>query len=240
MLITEYKKFIHYGCSYTYGEDSGGDAVDDDSLSYPAHLSRIVGNEYINRARKGSSNDLSFSKLHADILSGEADTNTVIFFNLASISRTIYINKDMNNFINLPEEQYRYMSIIPNYAYPVSFFNKFKIKHYLFQNYVQSYYAQEDIAFQFNLMKNILAARELCKNYDIPIVFVDMACNLHNEQHNKYVDYKKFNIVSPDRDSFAGAVLKEKQYTSKSYHLYSEGYKRIAEMVYAQIRKTDA
>ena len=59
----KYKTFVHYGCSFVFGQDSGGDGINDEALTYPAHLSRLCKNHYVNKAESGQSNDTSFFKL---------------------------------------------------------------------------------------------------------------------------------------------------------------------------------
>ena len=98
--ILTYNTFQHYGCSFTRGWDSGGDDCHDDNLSYPAHLSRIVGNNYVNKGKRGSSNAAIFYRIYDDIKHNRFQPDTVAIVNLSGFYRCSVI-KEINPSIDI-------------------------------------------------------------------------------------------------------------------------------------------
>lgn len=238
--VTEYERFIHYGCSFTHGVDSGGDKIDDDKLSYPAHLSNIIGNNYLNRGIPGGSNDSSFARICADIHNTTFDGDDLIIVNLTKEERTMYFGEKGFAQLEFFDTVFPYNHVFPSHNFSQRWAN--------FHKFLKTYYDQPDEAFYFNTIKNIAAIRDLCKQKKLPVLFTDFFLSIRKEsppwRDNNY--YNQLNTVKLDdivlsnsvkNLSFVDHVLyTNKEHVSKSLHFYSEGYKILAELVYDQIK----
>lgn len=228
---------IHYGCSFTYGQDSGGFEIDDDTLSYPAYLSKMYNTTYTNKGRKGASNSTSFLKLYTDIMNGDVTSNDIVFFNISSLYRTIYMNNKQDNFVLLHGEEWRYQSIIPNYNSPKSFIETFDKSYIMYKKHRDAFYYQNELAFHLELLKNIYSAKSICNENDIEIVFVDLFGDLHKYKHYGYTDYKTINILDISERSFVHYIRKHhRNLISKSEHFESDGYELMAKYVYEKLQ----
>lgn len=237
--MIENKNIIHYGCSFTFGQDSGGDGNDDVLLSYPAHLSKLLLDTTFDiKAEKGDSNDTAFLKLYADIFNKKTTYNDVVFFNITSIYRSVYLNDELTGKIIINDLDWGYQNVLPSYDFN---FDKSKISTQMYENYRNSYFYQSELAFNINIMKNIYSVNTICKEYNIDVYFVDLFGDLRYFVHDRYTEYKKIKIfTAPNKRSLVHYIRHNKQYhnmISKSEHFYSDGYKMIAEIVYNNLIK---
>lgn len=234
--IKDYSTLVHYGCSMAAGFDSAGDNIHDRSMSYPEHLSRIMQNNVINKSLFGSSNDLSYAFLCADILNNSIPSDSVVIFNLTKAHRTQYI---------FAPDQKQEWSGIPVFYIPeekISFLPLPSPEGQDLEKYAQEfkilYMQQHNYVFYMNMIKNITSANELCKQHAIPIAIVDLYGDLNFltmhknnkilEMDNLFTGYK--SIIGMLRDT---SNLND--YTSANLHYYNEGYKLIAQDVYNRI-----
>lgn len=229
MLDFKNKNLAHYGCSFTYGQDSGGDDIDDPNLSHPSHLAKIFSTTYKSNSHKGDSNDTAFLYLYNDIINNKLTSDDIVFFNITSIYRTVYISDEfmINEKISAGGHDWQFHNVLPNYDFNL---NKHICKMY--GDFRSSYYYQSEIIHHLNLLKNINTVKNICNDNNIDVVFVDLFGDLNNYKHYNFVQYKNTEILSIGNRSFVHYVRKHHSDTiSKSHHFYSQGYEQIARYI---------
>lgn len=241
--ILEYDRFVHYGCSFTLGYDSGGTGIHDVDLSYPAHMSRIIGNAYLNRGISSGSNDSAFVRLCVDIHNGtfKGDIfkgDSLIVINLTKPVRTMYYGESGSSKIEFGEHEVNYENVLPNHSLKRRWVNLVK--------FASSYYDQTEEAYYFNTIKNIVAITELCRQQNLPVIFIDLFSDLRTN-HDKDINFfNKFNTIDLSNIvlckneynlCFVNHILRlHQEYLSETKHCTSDGYKFLAETVYDHIK----
>lgn len=220
-----YSKIIHYGCSFTYGVDSGGDEIDDLTLSYPAHLSRKTNIPHVNRANPGASLEQMALIVHEDLQNPDSDIhepNALVIVNLTSHLRIMstvarwresYINKKYFGVCNV------------NPSTPIG------IKPQM-DNILKSFAEEEEWLFYhraYNIINSINNQLTLANK---KFVFVDMLLNINDmEQSFKLHPSIKQNMLTNEVGSFFKSIRFPASFYSKSKHYYSEGYEAMAEII---------
>lgn len=242
--ILDYKTYVHYGCSFTYGQDSGGDGIHDDSLSYPAHLSNIVGNKYDNRASQACSNHRMMYEIFFDIYNNNIPDDSLIIVNLTSIARTTFVDEhpcpdlikdvfpnDIENPYYLENNAYVFYNILSseNLTYPSEIKNRM----------ADAWFGQAFIRHYIDVVMMIKSITMLCNQHNLPVLFTDMHLQLHKalndwlptltmENNVVYEDLQFIDYGGKENVSFAG--------TKDAGHYHSEGYKNIANRIYNNIK----
>lgn len=257
MKLVDYEMIYHYGCGVTAGFDAAGDGMHSIDLSCPAHLSRIIGNKYANRARHGASNDISFMQLFSDFHNRTIQQGSCVIFNLTQPYRTQHISNYEYNAYRKALDARTKTQDKPQHNDPLALKPVIELQNHstnethgyyfnpilansdnildIYEKLKYSYMTQDDIAFYFNIIRNIYAADALSKQYNIPIVFIDFYANLMELNA-----FEKHPISLPNLLFKEKSVIKSNAgvapYRSKSLHYYSDGYKILAQDVYEMIK----
>lgn len=217
--ISDYSILQHYGCSFTFGEDSGGDNINDDSLSYPAHLSRLLGNLYVNKGKRASSNSSIFYKLYNDIENSQIAEDTLVVVNLTNSFRYSLIKEwnrpcdKLSTFLQYNNETYRVLN--------------FNSNHLVNSNVdVTHIFELPDYYFTLESMRSIYSIIGLLNKYEIPYIFLNMLLNKSDSDLAKFTLNPLHNLVSKVPEKFR----------SSSNHFTSKGYKILANNVYEIIK----
>ena len=225
--LTEYNRIVHYGCSFTFGQDSGGDGIHDDTLSYPSFLSKLLNNEYINKGRMGASNFEICSKFWMDIYNKNFDNDTAVIANLTSPFKSSYVKKDCNDFIDprrdivIHDKQVRFYLISP------------WSNHYT--EYRDLHLQQSDLRFYLDTIQAINAMQNLSYQYKIPLLILDMHVGTQLQGWKDF--FPQFDadkhIIRGDRPYFIEGGAES---STPSGHFYATGYENIANKIYKDIK----
>lgn len=232
--ITDYSVFHHYGCSFVDGYDAGGDGIHDKSLSYPVFLQKLVGNDLVNRALSGNSNDMSFNMLCADIINNDIKDDSVVIFNLTNNHRTQYLfdADDFSlNHIQVADTRISFK--------PMPSAGKEKEEHLTI--YKHTYLEQHEFAFYTNTIRNIAAVSGICNYYNIPYIVIDLFADIHwFTKHNQYMLMDDTIINMPEGWSIVSHMQKKltesNKYLSAHKHYYATGYEYMANVIYNRIK----
>lgn len=231
--LFEYDCIVHYGCSFTFGQDSGGDGIHVDELSYPSFLSKLLKNEYVNRAKMGSSNYEIYSRLWIDIHNKNFNKNTAVIVNLTSPFRTCYVYEPIDfidsNDMFVQNKQLRFDTVSTTSNKRIDYRDKFIL--------------QSDLRFYLDTIQTVNAIQNLAYQYKIPLLMLDMHCGTHYQMWKDY--FPEFDadkhMIRRDRP-YCEMVGKENMSgvpTNKGFkigHYYAQGYENIANEIYKDIK----
>ena len=220
-----YNKIIHYGCSFTYGVDSGGDGIDDDKKSYPFYLSEITGIEYINRSNSGSSLSQMSLKVQEDLQNKNNCEGKLAIVNLTSpyriISSVAPWCKSTHNGIDL------YSSNVNSQTY----IDDEKRAHLMDVKKLLAF--EQDWIWHLNGYNTINSVYYQLMSNGIDVVFVDMLYNIQSLYEYFPLGGKISDVMITGEN---GSVLSDakipNEYKSKSKHLYAKGYEMLARHIY--------
>lgn len=223
-----YNHIIHYGCSFTYGVDSGGDGIDDDEKSYPFYLSKITGIPYTNRANSGSSLSQISLKVQEDLQHGNDDEGKLAIVNLTSPYRIISSVapwwKSTHNGIDI------YSSNVNSQTSGVSEERK------NLMNVKKLLSFEEDWIWHLNGYNIINSIYYQLMSNGIDVVFVDMLYDIHRmyEYFPLGKEIKDVVVTGNDKPVRLDANIPI-QFESKSNHLYAKGYEMLAEYIHTRM-----
>ena len=232
-----YKTFIHYGCSFTYGQDSGGDGIDDPDKSYPAYLSKFSNNDFVNRANPGASLEQIALTITQDLNNLNSDIHNDDVLVIINLTSALRIMSSVIRWwtVNINERDLGICNINPvtplNISPQVTDIHKKLIHEKDWVMYFSAYNILNSISNQLEINN---------KNY----IFVDVLLDL-----NQVVDY--FPIHKNTRDKcitfgikgcgivrhIANQGKKYKSFYSKSQHYYATGYRHMAELVFDKLKE---
>lgn len=231
-----YSKFIHYGCSFTYGQDSGGFEIDDPSKSYPAHLGKMTGIDFINRSNKGASLEQIALKILEDLTNPLADIhhdNVLVVINLTSAFR---IMSSLRTWwtSNINDHKFNLCNINPSTSDDISK-EITDIKKKLIY--------EEDWIMYFSAVNIINSICNQLKLHKIDFVFVDIILDINNiiryfPLHKNLLDKcvmfgkKQSGIVRYIADQ--GKIYHDCY--SESQHYNSKGYKLMANLIFEKLK----
>lgn len=226
-----YSKFIHYGCSFTYGEDSGGLGNHDPDLSYPAHLSRKTNIPYVNRANNGASLDQMSLKIVEDLQNPNSeihDPDVLVVVNLTSPFRIMStICKWWPSNIN--DNEVAVCNVNPA--------TNFKIKPEL-TKLLSRFGAEKDWLFYFYAYNIINSIHNQLTLYKKNFVYVDILLNRKDiEQYFKFHSSINDKIIDGESGSMSRSLIMPSSYYSPSNHFVSEGYNCLAEAVLSSLNE---
>jgi hypothetical protein len=226
-----YSKLIHYGCSFTYGEDSGGFGINDPDLSYPAHLSKKTNIPYINRANPGASLDQISLKIVEDLQNPDSeihDPDVLVVVNLTSPFRILSTVCDWWP-VNLNNHEVTVCNVNPA--------TNFKINSE-FTKLLSRFASEQEWLFYFYAFNTINSIHNQLTLYKKHIVYVDMLLNVKSvEQYFKFHSSIKNKMICGESGSMVRSLIMPDSYHSPSKHYVSEGYNFLAETVLSSLKE---
>lgn len=226
-----YSKLIHYGCSFTYGEDSGGLRNHDPDLSYPAHLSKKTNIPYINRANNGASLDQISLKIVEDLQNPDSeihDPDVLVVVNLTSPFRIL---STVCNWwpANINNNEVTVCNVNPS--------TNFKINREL-TKLLSRFAVEQDWLFYFYAYNIINSIHNQLTLYNKHFVYVDILLNAKDiEQYFKFHVSIKDKIIDGESGSMVRSLIIPDSYYSPSAHFVSEGYNFLAEAVLSSLKE---
>lgn len=232
-----YKKFVHYGCSFTYGQDSGGDDIDDYNKSYPAYLSRLVNNDFVNRANAGASLEQISLNILQDLSNPESDINKKNVLVIVNLTSAFRIMSSLKNWwsIDINNKSLSLCNINPVTPDSISKeINDIQKKLIYEQDWIMYFNA-------YTILNSIFNHLTLYKK---DFIFVDVLLNLntvteyfplHDAIRKKCINFgsNRSGIVK----HIADQGKKYHHFYSKSQHYNSNGYKHMAELVFEKLKE---
>jgi hypothetical protein len=232
-----YNKIIHYGCSFTYGVDSGGDGIDDPTKSYPAYLSKKTNIPFLNRANPGASLNQIALKIHEDLQNPASeiqDKNILVIVNLTDVFRMISSTCDW------------WPSTVNGHKLSVCNINattQFKISSGL-DAALNSLINEQEWVFYYYAYNIINSIHYQLVTANKKFVFVDMLTDITAlEQYFKLSVDIKNKILTNDVNTFKNfsSFVRFNQlsptYYSHDGHYSSKGYKLLADLVLCKLQE---
>lgn len=229
-----YSKLIHYGCSFTFGQDSGGTDIHDPKKTYPAYLGAMTKIPFVNKGDKGASLDHIAFKILGDLENKNSDIheeNTLVVVNLTSAFRVL---SSVDNWwiVKIGDKDYKFCN-----ANPVTSDRMTKELLAIKKRFL---YEKDWVMFlsAFNLINSMYNQLTLHnKNF----IFVDVLSNLNEIQEDFSLHEKiKEKCITIDGKGIVRYIADEgKKYHdcySATQHYNSKGYKLMAKLVLKELK----
>ena len=220
-----YSKIIHYGCSFTHGQDSGGDGIYDPDQSYPAHLSKKTNIPFLNRANLGASLDQIALKIHEDLQNPASDINNKNVLVIVNLTSPFRIMSTAASW---------WTSIVNDHQLGVCNINastEFNIKPEI-DTAINTLINEKDWLFYYrayNTINSIHSQLSLAKK---TFVYVDMLADIIElEKYFKLHSAIKNKMLTNEIGSLVKSISIPSTFYSKSGHFVGQGYECAAELI---------
>ena len=220
-----YSKIVHYGCSFTYGVDSGGDGIDDPDQSYPAHLSKKTNIPFVNRSNPGASLDQIALRIHEDLQNPASDINdknALVIVNLTSPFRIMSTAATW------------WSSIVNDHQLGICNINastEFNINQGI-DTAINTLINEKDWLFYYHAYNTINSIYSQLSLEKKKFVYVDMLVNINElEKYFKLHSAIKNKMLTNEVGSIVKSISMPKTFYSKTAHFTGQGYELTAELI---------
>lgn len=244
----KYEKLVFYGDSFTWGQDSGGDDVYDETKTYPHFFGNIVKKQVVNKGMPGLSNlGILYNMMdyiHYCYYNEDKDLlrDTLNVVNLSSSLRgTVTCNN------RIESEKYSYVCNLSDQVYKEVKFGVFGPSYphnnstpHLNKS-MEVYYNEADMRICLDQYMILLAMKDISERYGMGIVFVDVLFEKHMLEVSNSFSFHHLNVPFIDFENEMGKTCLISSTPkdiagSKSRHFYEEGYRWMANAVHDKLK----
>ena len=243
----KYEKIVFYGDSFTYGQDSGGDDLYDETKTYPTFFGNKVGKQVVNNAYPGYSNLAMYYKMRDyTFYSYYNEDKSLLPKTLNIINMSSSLRGTVTNNNKVESEHYPYSANLSDQMYKEVRFGTFgpsfpKRKETPHLNdSIDIYYQELDMRVCLDQYMIMLAMKDLAERYDMGIVFVDVLFEKHMLEVSNSFTFNHLNVPFVDFQNEMGntcliSSAPDHLRSSKTRHFYEDGYQWMADTVYNKI-----
>lgn len=245
----KYEKFVFYGDSFTYGQDSGGDDLYDETKTYPNFFGSILGKEIVNKGLPGLSNLGMLYKMieythecHRNHEKGILQ-KTLNIVNLSSWLRGTVTSVNEKESYYYPYSAnmtlknatpLKFGTFAPNFPDNKKTPHLNKSKHI--------YYEETEERIFWDQYMIMLAMKDLSDRHNMGLIFVDVLFQKHKLEVYSGFDFDTINVPFIDFENEKGktsliSIAPSYLELSKSSHFYEDGYEWMANKVYKKMKK---
>lgn len=229
------KTYKFYGDSFTYGQDSGGDGVHDQTKTWPMFWADLKGVErhmVQNHAMPGHSNAGIWLDIFQDIVQGQIRDDSVVIVGLTNIWRDATASSTKPGYRQFFDNDY--------HSSNVHFIDGYKRDEQALRRHAEMLADEENWMLAAKNIKTALSISEILKRTGCEFYMVDVIMDWNMVTSYVPGAHKLFPelVHAPQGSDFYSYQREVLEWPlSDSLHFYEDGYKRMAEEIYAAMEK---